>query len=389
MGLMDFFTQEAGQKRRAWLNEAERSLLATLFGPHGRERADSAARLADMFNPVTGVSEAMQGGRQAYEGEGWDRVEGLGRMSSGVAATVAPAFAGKAGGDAVAKIVDSLLGWNPTKQAIGDDVGRFAGDEFGGIKAYHGSPHDFDQFSMDHIGAGEGAQVYGHGLYFAENPEVARAYQTALTKPHMGGVVVDGARRATPAGGGSIEDEVIRRLAKEMRMYATDNPGRSLVDDGYLPDTLDRIADNVPGSGDFVSSLRGSDVQWRPQGRMYEVNINADPDDFLDWDKPLREQPDAMARLREGGFDTRDTSVRPPFYGFKDDDTIRSARDAGIPGIKYLDQGSRGAAEGTRNYVVFDDRLIEIVKKYGIAVAAPLLGMSLADVEAFKKEHGT
>lgn len=34
-----------------------------------------------------------------------------------------------------------------------------------GITAYHGSPHDFDKFSLEHIGKGEGAQAYGHGLY--------------------------------------------------------------------------------------------------------------------------------------------------------------------------------------------------------------------------------
>jgi hypothetical protein len=39
-------------------------------------------------------------------------------------------------------------------------------------------------------------------------------------------------------------------------------------------------------------------------------------------------------------------------------------REAGIPGLKYLDQGSRGAGQGSRNYVVFDDRLIDILHKY-------------------------
>ena len=39
----------------------------------------------------------------------------------------------------------------------------------------------------------------------------------------------------------------------------------------------------------------------------------------------------------------------------------------GIPGIKYLDGASRSAGQGSRNYVVFDDKLISIVKKYGIA----------------------
>jgi hypothetical protein len=45
------------------------------------------------------------------------------------------------------------------------------------MKAFHGSPHDFDKFSMDAIGTGEGAQAYGHGLYFAESEDVARGYR--------------------------------------------------------------------------------------------------------------------------------------------------------------------------------------------------------------------
>lgn len=35
--------------------------------------------------------------------------------------------------------------------------------------AYHGTPHKFDEFSLDAIGTGEGAQAHGWGLYFAEN----------------------------------------------------------------------------------------------------------------------------------------------------------------------------------------------------------------------------
>jgi hypothetical protein len=31
----------------------------------------------------------------------------------------------------------------------------------------------------------------------------------------------------------------------------------------------------------------------------------------------------------------------------------QALRDAGIPGIRYLDQGSRGANKGTSNFVVF------------------------------------
>jgi hypothetical protein len=49
-----------------------------------------------------------------------------------------------------------------------------------GITAFHGSPHNFSKFDMSKIGTGEGAQAYGHGLYFAENPGVAKDYQKKL-----------------------------------------------------------------------------------------------------------------------------------------------------------------------------------------------------------------
>jgi hypothetical protein len=46
---------------------------------------------------------------------------------------------------------------------------------------WHGSPHKFDKFDSSKIGTGEGAQAYGHGLYLAESPDVAKSYQTTLT----------------------------------------------------------------------------------------------------------------------------------------------------------------------------------------------------------------
>jgi hypothetical protein len=56
------------------------------------------------------------------------------------------------------------------------------------IEAFHGSPHKFDKFSMENIGTGEGAQAYGHGLYFADSEDVARGYRDDLnslySKPH-------------------------------------------------------------------------------------------------------------------------------------------------------------------------------------------------------------
>ena len=48
------------------------------------------------------------------------------------------------------------------------------------LEAFHGSPHKFDNFSMDQIGTGEGAQAYGHGLYFTDTEDIARGYRDGL-----------------------------------------------------------------------------------------------------------------------------------------------------------------------------------------------------------------
>jgi hypothetical protein len=44
-------------------------------------------------------------------------------------------------------------------------------------------------------------------------------------------------------------------------------------------------------------------------------------------------------------------------------------RELGIPGIRYLDQGSRSAGKGSRNYVMFDDQFPEIVSRNGVSLS--------------------
>src|ERR1700693_641898 len=70
----------------------------------------------------------------------------------------------------------------PAAEAIGKAaVGATGRDALSGIvRAYHGSPHDFERFDVSKVGTGEGAQAYGHGLYFAENERVARGYRDEL-----------------------------------------------------------------------------------------------------------------------------------------------------------------------------------------------------------------
>jgi hypothetical protein len=120
-------------------------------------------------------------------------------------------------------------------------------------------------------------------------------------------------------------------------------------------------------------------------GRMYEVNINAHPDQFLDWDKPLSQQsPQTQAALKQTMGPNWDQfksakagdAVKQGFISPGEETTAAQLHQSGIPGIKYLDQGSRSAGEGSRNYVVFNDKLIDILKKYGLAgaMASPAFG---------------
>ena len=48
--------------------------------------------------------------------------------------------------------------------------------------AWHGSPHDFDEFDLGAIGSGEGNQAHGWGLYFAKKKSVSKNYQKVLSK---------------------------------------------------------------------------------------------------------------------------------------------------------------------------------------------------------------
>lgn len=58
-------------------------------------------------------------------------------------------------------------------------------------RAFHGSPHQFDHFSTQTMGTGEGAQAFGWGLYFSSQREVAEYYRDALVARENGGAIGD------------------------------------------------------------------------------------------------------------------------------------------------------------------------------------------------------
>jgi len=236
--------------------------------------------------------------------------------------------------DAIVRGEDVHLSPNST-----EPMGRVA-DE---IVAYHGSPHSFDQFSMDKIGTGEGSQAFGYGLYFAENESVARSYQDGLKsvgQPQP----VDIASKVLTTGG---EEAATKRLRQ------------------FFPDMTDT---------EIKQAIH--DAKNLPSGQIYEVGIKANADEFLDWDKSIGEQTDSVKSALAKVFRSEeDIPVKLAYYrlagelsgkkSLQSPQASAALRDAGIAGIKYLDNGSRNAGDGTRNYVVFDDKNVRIRSRNG------------------------
>lgn len=235
-----------------------------------------------------------------------------------------------------------------------------------GFTVFHGSPHEFDRFSLDKIGTGEGAQAYGHGLYFAESPEVARGYKQALERRNI----------AATWDGKPVENwpKLVSDLQKEdwRQAKVVDELGRV----GGDPSAFFRgQRDWYRGQPEMLAAVDAVEKRMaatHTPGTLYEARINADPNDFLDWDTPLSEQPNIQEKLARIGEATKSSTTTGGQKIGRLEELLpnRAAvterlREAGIPGIKYLDAGSRADGEGSRNYVVFDDSLIEILSKNG------------------------
>ncbi|HEX6215289.1 MAG TPA: hypothetical protein VFZ38_10745 [Vicinamibacterales bacterium] len=264
--------------------------------------------------------------------------------------------------------------------------------------AYHGTPHSFDRFSLDKIGTGEGAQAFGWGLYFAENPGVAEGYREALAGDdndyYLDGQIVPWEQfRNRP-----LLDKLAMQAVSRGDAYA--NVVQNWRDGGV---SEERVAVLEAKIAEYAGR-----VEYKPtkKGSLYTVEI---PDEvtarFLDWDAPLSKQPasvrDALAKAYPDFFDSASDdydaaetgqmiyqrvaalNARPEKTGWTEismdtEDRAwsgekaasKALNKAGIPGIKYLDAGSRDTADGTRNLVVFDDSLVTITHKDGSPVTA-------------------
>jgi hypothetical protein len=250
-----------------------------------------------------------------------------------------------------------------------------------------GEPSDLGFFDINRIGEGEGAQAYGHGLYLSEAKGVGEGYRKQLTS----------------AGDAKVGDKPLLSLHEELSAKADRLPPEraapeyekmAFLEDLELTDSFEEALSRIDDTATEAWARSEIQPNFTPAGHLYNVDLNVTPDELLDWDAPLSGQSEKVKRAiadlveersRYGGnvvdadwvtrsFDP-ETSTGGGFMqmlndkyrrDFPTDYQAKAAEEMasrGIPGIRYLDAGSRAAGEGTRNYVIFDDALIDIKQR--------------------------
>ncbi|EIC30753.1 hypothetical protein Metal_3073 [Methylomicrobium album BG8] len=235
--------------------------------------------------------------------------------------------------------------------------------------AWHGTPHDFDRFSLEHIGKGEGAQAFGYGLYFADSKGIAEYYRKGLSARDFIDLARDSYDEYSTPG-----DAVDEMLTNPNLSDAQKELLIALQNDDWLgfdyPHQAISAALKHPDDYDLSDETKQALAN---QGRLYQVELAPEQDEYLLWDKPLSEQSDKIKKaLKVLGMWPRnpddvmggDVAVRPGDGSYEKEDRADRMHRAGIRGIKYLDATSRSGESENYNYVIFSDEDISITAKY-------------------------
>lgn len=233
-----------------------------------------------------------------------------------------------------------------------------------GAIVYHGTPHKFDKFDSSKIGTGEGAQAYGHGLYLAENKDIAKWYRDTLGRDSDSSLelltnggkplfdhalafddasVNAGLPRIAGSLAAKVEDSI--RSGKSYKQ-AISSARKSMVKMASGPLPGDKaVAETGMKFLDEIGSIEN------PAKNLYKIDL---PDDqiskMLDWDS--------------GGKEAWREAVKQ--YG-SPSAAAQALRSQGIPGIRYLDGTSRSSGNGTSNFVVFpgEEAALSILERNG------------------------
>lgn len=180
--------------------------------------------------------------------------------------------------------------------------------------AWHGTPHDFNGFDLGAIGTGEGAQVHGWGLYFAQNRKTSEVYRKRLSGIEKRGFLYEA----------EIPDNDV--LLDEDKLFEYQTPFVQEKMLGLFQNLFEqRTPQWLMDTHDFGDSVRDGSmakeyVSDATGKELYDILIDI-------FDKTPREASLAL-------------------------------NEVGIKGVTYV-----GARDG-RCYVIFDDKAISIIEKF-------------------------
>lgn len=223
---------------------------------------------------------------------------------------------------------------------------------------YHGTPHSFEKFDLSKIGTGEGMQAYGWGIYFADNEKTAGAYRTATSAKHD--VKITGKFDSDFWEKFDVPAQDVRSTAVQLIQQEAFNPGyiKSMVDnDSYIGN----VAKNIISGGIEA-----------PKGHLYTLEIPSESvSRMLDWDKPLSEQADFVKKALSP-FYSQNMTGEAIYKEWANEGLMKNGKGANhgkyaseiaqlfdIPGLRYLDAGSRTSGDGTHNTVIWDQSLLD------------------------------
>lgn len=413
--------------------------IAVAEGKNGELFYDLDASTVEDVDSMKGTSATLQRPRVPNTGEAGDGVPHKGRVAllkefvNYVDRDLAGQ--GREGREVSVQEVEAQGGFDEHGVLAAENavVVKPDGDVTMSVRALHASPYSFRKFSTDFMGKGEGAQAYGWGLYFAENPEVNRDYMNQFAQDNatwkFGDVETSDmevmhqalADRLLPKDAlpevkedasdmiwtvlGDLSDargdeEKIEAIKKELR----EDIQHSMEYGMTYHQTLEKMVQLHGVYRSLIDLL--DEIEVRPgMPSNYRVELNVDDSELLGWDyvdetilgllkdSPVEEVRYALERAERRADDCGENVNGKDVYqelfdAFWDggDGTRQEAQKAAsvsllssdIKGIRYADGLSRSKAkdEQTYNYVIFNEKYIKIT-----AFADESTGGAWADYE--------
>ena len=305
-----------------------------------------------------------------------------------------------------------------------EKIGTGEGNQAFGYGLYFTDKEDIARFYRDSVGAGNEVTYKGKVIEdldqdFADENNIAHMAGQQETPEDMKRVVADEVRRTRNNLAGIKQS--IKDFQENPDVYPLKFHGMEIS-----METAEKQREFLQRRLDAALEVQDNigQIETKPAGTMYQVGLHANPDELIDYDKTFEEQSafvqEAILKvLDEVNLDdamNMGVDVFSPPYNGNEEQALQATKQAmlddfavvrflndwsvlrgaensgeellekhGVKGIKYKAQrgvGARNVPEtGADNYVIFDDKLINIMKKYGIVGSVAVTAMKSEEQE--------